>query len=68
MKRKIKNNVQKYRIYKGILQKDLAKEIDISLSWLRRIEGQKGCPKPGTRIKLSDYFGVSHNQLFYCEE
>lgn len=62
-----KNNVKKYRILKGIKQKDLAKEIGCSVSHLRHIENNKCCPRIILRLAIANFFEVSHYQMFYIE-
>ena len=68
VKNPLKNNVQKYRAWKGITQKDFAKEISASVSEIRLIEKNKVCPRPGLRFKICDYFNVQHNQMFYLDK
>lgn len=67
-KKCIRNNIQKYRIWKGLFQKDLAELTGISLSELRLIEKNKVTPRTPIREKLIQYFDVSHDQLFYHDE
>ena len=64
----MKNHVQKYRVWKGLLQKDLAEKINISVSEIRLIEKQAVAPRPGTRLKLAKLFDVNHDQLFYYDK
>jgi DNA-binding XRE family transcriptional regulator len=67
-KKALKNNVQKYRVWKNLLQKELAEKVGISVSELRLIEKNAVCPRLQHRIKLCEYFGVSHDQMFYNEQ
>lgn len=67
-KKPYKNNLQKYRVWKGLLQTDLAKATDISISEIRLIERNAVCPNPRTMKKLCDYFDVNFDQMFYIEE
>lgn len=60
------NNLRKYRTWKNITQKDLAKEIKISENQLRLIECENKYPKYHVRSRLCEYFGVSQSQMFYC--
>jgi DNA-binding XRE family transcriptional regulator len=64
-KKKIFNNVQKYRVWKGIKQTDLAKALNISLSNVRSIEDNTHCPRMQTRLMICEFFGVSYDQMFY---
>ena len=68
IKRNMKNNVQKYRVWKNILQKDLANEVKCSATEIRLIEGNKVTPGGELRKRICEYFGVSHNQMFYEED
>ena len=63
--KKYKNNVQKYRVWKNLLQRELAEEIGISKSQLRNIELNKCQPRKKFRERLCEYFGINFNQLFY---
>jgi putative transcriptional regulator len=64
-KYQLKNNVQKYRVWKNMLQKELAEAVNISISELRLIEKNSVCPRLQLRLRLCEYFGVSHDQMFY---
>lgn len=66
-KKPLKNNVQKYRVWKNLLQKELAEAVSISVSELRLIEKNSVCPRLQSRLRLCEFFGVSHDQLFYTE-
>ena len=63
----IKNNLQKYRIWKQLRQVDLAKELDLSIAQIRYIENKNKYPKYQVRHKICEYFGVSQDQMFYIE-
>lgn len=67
-KKALKNHVQKYRVWRNLLQKDLAEKVGISVSELRLIEKNAVCPRLHHRIKLADFFGVSHDQMFYNDQ
>lgn len=64
----IKNNLKKMRQWKFATQQELAEELNISTSLLRRIETEDHYPKYQVRSRLCEYFGVSPEQMFYCEE
>ena len=64
VKKSVKNNVRKYRVWKGLLQKDLAKSIGISVSQIRLIESNKATPRLQTRLKICSLFNVSYNQMW----
>ena len=67
-KEKLKNNLKKYRVWKNILQKDLAKKVGCSASQLRLIETNKCQPRLPLRLRICEFFGVSHDQMFYYRE
>ena len=66
----IKNNLQKYRIWKRLRQADLAKELNLSINQIRYIENNKypKYPKYQVRHKICEYFGVNQDQMFYIEK
>jgi DNA-binding XRE family transcriptional regulator len=64
-KKNLKNNVQNYRVWKKLLQKDLADATGISLPEIRLIEKNKVTPTPKNQEKLCEFFNVSLDQLFY---
>lgn len=54
---KLKNNVQKYRVWKNMIQKDLAEKIYISVSELALIEKQHiNRPRLELRLRICDFF------------
>jgi DNA-binding XRE family transcriptional regulator len=67
-KKNIKNNVQKYRVWKSMHQKDLAEAVNISVSEIRLIERNKVYPRSELRERLCEYFGVAYDQMFYEEQ
>jgi DNA-binding XRE family transcriptional regulator len=67
-KPKMKNNVQKYRVWKNLRQEDLAKEVKISVAELRLIEKHAiNKPRLNLRHRICKFFGVSHNHMFYYD-
>jgi len=64
---KYKNNVQKYRVWKGIAQKELAENVGYSVSEIRLVEKNEVTPRLMLRLKICEFFGVSHDQMFYHE-
>jgi DNA-binding XRE family transcriptional regulator len=65
MKEIIKNNLSKYRIFLGLTQEQLAKELKISTNSVRNIEVKHHYPKYQIRSKICKYFNVSPNQMFF---
>jgi DNA-binding XRE family transcriptional regulator len=62
----MKNNIFKYRKWKGITQRDLADELGISLNTERYLELNKyKTIKPLLMRKICEYFNVSLDQMFY---
>lgn len=66
-KRTIKNNIQKYRIWKSYSRDKLSEIIGIASNTLYSIEMNNVYPKYQIRKKFCDCFNVSHEQLFYYE-
>ena len=64
----IKNNLQKYRNWKNINQKDLAKVLGISVNQLRKIEIYNEYPEYQVRYKMCKYFDINQDQMFYLED
>ena len=59
----MKNNIAKIRKQKGILQKDLAKQIGVSHWWLSNVEN--GIASPGLKlmIRISNALNVTLDEL-----
>ena len=64
----IKNNLKKYRIWKGLRQVDLAKELNLSIAQIRYIENKNKYQRYQVRHKICEYFGVNQDQMFYIEK
>lgn len=60
-----RNNLQKYRIWKNLTQKELADNLNIKIRKLRDIDVNKSYPRKYIRDKLLKYFNVSFEQMFY---
>lgn len=67
MQSQIINNLQKYRVWKGIRQTDLAKCLGISNGFYRKIEAGH-YPKYQIRIRICKYFDVNQDQMFFKVE
>lgn len=65
---KIKNNVKKYRIFKGLTRKQLSEKINVSVSRLSRIENQYYYPAMETRLKICNFFNVKETQMWNPED
>ena len=66
--RTMDNKLKHYRVWKNRTQKELSEELNISRAWIRRIENDKAYPKYQIRQKLCNYFEVSQDQMFICED
>lgn len=60
----IKNNLQKYRVWKNLTQSKLAKITKISKNIIAKMEQENYYPKYIIRQKLCNYFGISQDQMF----
>ena len=65
---KLDNNLQKYRVWKNLSQKELAEDVEASISEIRLIEKNLVTPRLMLRLRICEFFGVSHNQMFYPKE
>jgi DNA-binding XRE family transcriptional regulator len=65
IKKLICNNLRKYRVWKGITQKQLSIELQISVIHLRNIECNNKYPKYQIRAKLCKYFNINQDQMFF---
>lgn len=63
----IKNNLKNYRIYKGLTQDELASILNISRTYLSKIESNMYCPRPKLMEEICLYFDVKLYQMFYIE-
>lgn len=64
----IKNNLSKYRIFKGLTQQGLSKELNISCQLMRKIETENHYPKYQIRTKILKFFNLSFEQMFFEEK
>ncbi len=66
---KIKNKLKEWRVKKGdITQEKLAKEIGVSRQTIIAIEKGKYTPSLLLAFKLSRFFGVKIEDIFYIAE
>lgn len=63
MQKIMKNNLRKRRVWMGLTQEELSKELGIGISTLRRIE-KFFYPKYQIRKKIYDFFGVNPKQIW----
>lgn len=64
----MKNNLKIQRAIKNITQEDLAKIIGVSRQTINAIELNKYIPSTLLALKLSQYFGITVNEIFELEE
>ena len=62
-----KNNLQKYRKWKGLTQVELSQKTGVCISIIRLIESKYHYPKYLTRKKICDFFDVELGKMFYVE-
>jgi DNA-binding XRE family transcriptional regulator len=63
--KKTENNLQKYRVWQNLKQRELAEKIKVSVSTIRLIESNKNyMPSMSITSKICNFFGVSYNQMF----
>ena len=60
-------HILELRVKRGILQKDIAKEVGISLQTYQRYEYGTREPKLSALIALADYYGMTLDELV-CRE
>jgi transcriptional regulator with XRE-family HTH domain len=59
--------IAKYRMQKGISQKDLAKSLNVSTSTVALWEVNKRNPTPTTLVDIADFFNISMDILFSAD-
>lgn len=59
--------IAKYRMEKGISQKDLANILNVNTSTVGLWETNKRFPSPTTLIEIADYFNISMDILFSAD-
>jgi len=64
----MKNNLKVQRAMKNITQDELAKQIGVTRQAINSIELNKYVPSTILSLKLSQYFGITVNELFTLEE
>lgn len=59
------NNIQQYRLQKNINQEELAQALDVTRTYLSKLENQKFAPSADLMYKICKYFGVGIGEMFY---
>ena len=62
------NNLSKYRNRKGLSQRDLAKELNVSSSTISMWETNERSPTISKAKEISDYFKASIEDIFFAQE
>lgn len=62
------NKIKELRKIKGLTQKQLAKELNMSLSSIAMYEINKAQPSPDVLLLMSKFFDVSMDELFGIEK
>ncbi len=63
----MKNNIKKLRKSKNLRQEDLAEILGVTRQTIIAIENNKYDPTLELAMKLSEYFEVSVNEIFYLK-
>lgn len=68
MEKAFENNIRILRQMKKMSINDLAKDLDVSMSFLSYLERGYSIPKLDFAYEMADYFGVEIGELFYRSE
>lgn len=63
----MKNRIKELRKEKGLRQEDLAKQLNVTRQTIIAIENNKYDPTLQLALKMSMYFGISVNELFFLK-
>lgn len=63
----MKNRIKELRKEKGLRQEDLAKQFNVTRQTIIAIENNKYDPTLQLALKMSMYFGISVNELFFLK-
>jgi DNA-binding XRE family transcriptional regulator len=61
---KYKNNLQKYRVWKNMTQKQLSEMCNVSQPMIYKIEKENYLPNYIIRQKICKFFNVTQKQMF----
>ncbi len=62
--KKMKNRIKELRKQKGLRQEDLAEILDVTRQTVIAIENNKYAPTLALAMRISEFFGVSVNEIF----
>ena len=60
----MKNRIKELRKHKGLRQEDLAEILDVTRQTVIAIENNKYDPTLALAMRISEFFGVSVNEIF----
>lgn len=63
----MKNRIKELRKEKGLRQEDLATQLNVTRQTIIAIENNKYDPTLELALKMSMYFGISVNELFFLK-
>lgn len=63
----MKNRIKELRKEKGLRQEDLATQLNVTRQTIIAIENNKYDPTLELALKMSIYFGISVNELFFLK-
>lgn len=64
----MKNNIKELRKNRKLRQEDLAEELGVTRQTIIAIENDKYDPTLELAMKISEFFGVSVNEIFQLEK
>ncbi len=62
--KKMKNRIKELRKQKGLRQEDMAERLDVTRQTVIAIENNKYDPTLALAMRISEFFGVSVNEIF----
>ena len=65
---KMKNNIKELRKNKKLRQEDLAEELGVTRQTVIAIENNKYDPTLELAMKISEFFGLSVNDIFHLND
>ena len=64
----MKNNIKELRKNRKLRQEDLAEKLGVTRQTIIAIENNKYDPTLELAMKISEFFGVSVNEIFHLEQ
>ena len=66
--KRMKNNIKELRKNRKLRQEDLAEKLGVTRQTIIAIENNKYDPTLELAMKISEFFGVSVNEIFHLEK